>query len=101
MELLDIHRRVHHSGLPNHIGCRIPLPTPLNMEIYQNLLPNYHNTIVLDYLEYGWIIWNMAGQLARLLSLNPKSTHRIIERRMYMLITWMNTLLEKYRLELR
>ena len=71
------------------------------MGVCRDLLPDYHNTIVLDYLEYGWIIWNMAGQLARLLSLSPKSTHRIIERRMYMLITWMNTLLEKYRLELR
>ena len=40
------------SGVPNVVGCRIPVPSGLNLSEWDRLLPKYHDQM----LSYGWPI---------------------------------------------
>ena len=38
----------------NFMHARIPVPSTLNIIMWRQLLTNYHDYIVVDYLEFGW-----------------------------------------------
>ena len=41
-------------GLPNRLGARITLPSGLNLSEWDRALAGYHDTLLVDYLRYGW-----------------------------------------------
>ena len=54
--LLDIHRMVYAVGEPNFRGAKIVVPTRLNIPFWRSQLQNYHDSEVVNFLEYGWPI---------------------------------------------
>ena len=52
--VVKTHRVITLSGLPNHLGARIPIPSPLRMDAWRQLLANYHDEQVCDLLEFGF-----------------------------------------------
>ena len=48
------HVLVKNSGLPNYMGCRIPLKSQLNLEKWEEMLVGYWDTQVLYLLTYGF-----------------------------------------------
>ena len=55
-QLLQIHKAVWHTGKPNMFGCKIPLPSGLNIPAWRHLLQDYHDQQLLDCLEFGFPI---------------------------------------------
>ena len=53
-EYLQLYIKVRATGLPNHAAARIPVPSALNIPRWRALLSDYHDTSLVDYLEYGW-----------------------------------------------
>ena len=54
LDMVRLHERIFASGLPNYKGLRIPLPSKLNIAQWQSSLQDYHNNVIVDYLEFGW-----------------------------------------------
>ena len=54
--LLNAHYKVKDSGVPNYIGCRIPVNHRMNIEYMRSLMIDYKDKIVCDLLEYGFPI---------------------------------------------
>ena len=52
--MVRLHERVFASGLPNNKGLRIPLPSKLNIAEWQSSLQDYHDNVIVDYLEFSW-----------------------------------------------
>lgn len=52
--MVALHERVFPSGLPNYKGLRIPLASKLNIAQWQSSLKDYHDNVIIDYLEFGW-----------------------------------------------
>ena len=48
--------KITNSGLPNKMGCRIPLKTHWNLELFEKLLCDYHDNEIVDWLRYGFSI---------------------------------------------
>ena len=48
------HISVIASGVPNYVCCRIPVRTSLHIAVWRDLLIDYHDNIVCEFLEYGW-----------------------------------------------
>ena len=42
------------SGLPNYVACRLPVPSHLNIPLWQQYLQEYHDAKICDFLEFGW-----------------------------------------------
>lgn len=40
----------------NRFGARIPLPTKMNLTLWDSLLENYHDREVIEWLKFGWPI---------------------------------------------
>ena len=53
---------VEASGVPNFQGCRIPLETHLNLDVWERLLSDYHDREVVQFLKFGFPI-NFEGYL--------------------------------------
>ena len=54
-ELRHIYEAVRHSGIPNAMGCRIPVPSGLNIPEWRKLLGGSQDDRTLcDYLEFGF-----------------------------------------------
>ena len=53
---LNAHYNVRESGVPNYIGCRIPVNQRMNNEYMRSLLIDYKDKIVCDLLGYGFPI---------------------------------------------
>lgn len=51
---LHLHDVIHASGVYNHKHCRIPLSSALNILLWRSYLVDYSDSIVCDYLEFGW-----------------------------------------------
>ena len=43
-------------GRPNFLGARLSVPTSLNLSLWRSLLTEYSDSVVCDYLEFGWPI---------------------------------------------
>ena len=48
--------KVIHSGLPNRFGCRIPLTTKWNLQLFDAFLLDYEDREVIEWLKYGFTI---------------------------------------------
>lgn len=42
------------SGVPNYVGCKIPVYSSFNMEFLKERLRDYSDAEVLGFMEYGW-----------------------------------------------
>ena len=52
--LLDTHFAVYNSGVSNYRGCRIPVPSKLNIEFLKDVLCDYWDKELVQFLEYGF-----------------------------------------------
>ena len=53
--LVELFETVYKSGRPNFRGCRIPLPgSKFNIPLWRELLHDYPDSIVCDFLEFGF-----------------------------------------------
>ena len=53
---LNIIRQVVESGMHNKDGCRIRVNDKWNFTLLCQMLHDYHDQEVLDFLEFGWPI---------------------------------------------
>ena len=53
-DILQAHKLVKDSKLPNYLGCRIPVDSGLNIEKWRHYLANYWDQQLCDLLEYGF-----------------------------------------------
>ena len=49
-----LHDSVYASGNFNYRVSHLPVPSKLNIPLWQSLLVDYDDFIVCDYLEFGW-----------------------------------------------
>ena len=61
-EFRRIYDEVRETALPNHIGARRALVSGLNIEAWREMLAEYHDVQLVDYLEYGWPVDYTADQ---------------------------------------
>ncbi|XP_078619225.1 uncharacterized protein LOC144886464 [Branchiostoma floridae x Branchiostoma japonicum] len=54
------HNTVHASGLPNFRGCRLPVPTKLNVPAWRHYLVDYTDKDLCDLIEFGFPV-NYSG----------------------------------------
>ena len=52
--LLNTHMKVKESGIPNYLGCKIPLNDHFNMQFIRSMLIDYKDTEMCDLLEFGF-----------------------------------------------
>ena len=53
-EDIRLHHQVITEGYPNRWGARRPVKTKWNLEKFEELLTNYHDKEVVDWIRYGW-----------------------------------------------
>ena len=51
---MQIYDAVRLTGLPNYIGARVPVPSGLNIPAWREKLHGYHDSLLVEYLEFGW-----------------------------------------------
>ena len=56
LSYLQVHLFIRESGLPNFLGCRIPIPSALNIKFFRTNLDSYWDKVVVAYLQFGWPI---------------------------------------------
>lgn len=49
-----LHEIIKHSGKYNFEGCRIPLDTKINVSYFREMLFDYRNNRICDFLEFGF-----------------------------------------------
>ena len=54
--IIDSHNTIMASGKPNYKGCRIPIPTHLNVEYWERELTEYEDKEVIEFVKFGWPI---------------------------------------------
>lgn len=54
--LLNAYHKVKESGVPNYIGCKIPINHRMNIPYMQSLLTDYKDEKICDLLEFGFPI---------------------------------------------
>ena len=51
---VDAHCAVFSYGQFNYTGLRIPVPSRLNIPVWRALLQDYEDSVICDFLEFGW-----------------------------------------------
>ena len=51
---IEAHQLVRQSNCPNYEQARVRVPTELNINNWRQLCGNYHDQLLLDYLEFGF-----------------------------------------------
>ena len=41
-------------GVCNADGCKIPVPSPWNADLFEELLQGYHDAEIMKFIRYGW-----------------------------------------------
>lgn len=54
--MLQLHATVFNSGLPNFMGCRIPVESGINISYFRKQLIGYSDYGICDLLEFGFPI---------------------------------------------
>ena len=67
---LQLHERVIREGYPNRWGAQVPIETRWNLDRLQELLHNYEDQEVVEWIRYGWPM----GRLPTLA--DPAITHK-------------------------
>ena len=52
--MLNIYSNVTAIGLHNYVQVRIPLPTNLNIKVWEYIAVGYHDASVDQHLKYGF-----------------------------------------------
>ena len=65
--LIDAHYKVKNSGVPNYMGCKIPVNTKMNISYMRSLLADYKDNKICDLLEFGFPI-GFQGDRSKILS---------------------------------
>ena len=52
-QALYIHDKVFNAGVPNYIGCRIPVSSELKMPKWEKTLEGFSGTDVLHFIQFG------------------------------------------------
>ena len=47
------YRQFRASGKPNYLELRVPVPTHWDLDLLENLLKNYNDKLIVDFLRYG------------------------------------------------
>ena len=74
--VINLHEQVALSGQPNYLGCRLPVPTKLNIALWRQLLAGYSDYQVCEFLEYGWPVNYTKSDLPQFHPTNHASAHR-------------------------
>lgn len=53
-EFCDVYQRIKDFNLPNFLGARIPLNSAINIDKWEELLSEYHDSEICVFLKYGW-----------------------------------------------
>jgi hypothetical protein len=53
-QLIMSHKHIYESGVPNFMGCRIPVHSHLNIPLWRSLLHDYHDYQLVECLEFGF-----------------------------------------------
>ena len=59
----DVHDFVAQTGKPHYLVARVPVPSTLHISTWRELLQNYQDSIVCDFLEFGWPVGFMPTTL--------------------------------------
>ena len=51
---IQLHNQVRQGGYPNRWGARIPVASRWNLELFEELLKDYHDKDIIEWLRYGW-----------------------------------------------
>ena len=51
------------TGKPNYLVARVPVPSTLNISTWHELLQDYEDSVVCDFLEFGWPVGCMPTTL--------------------------------------
>ena len=52
-DIIQTHTKVLQSGVPNFLGCRIPVKSNINIEFFRENLQDYSDNIICEFLEFG------------------------------------------------
>jgi hypothetical protein len=62
-DLITAHKQVVASGLPNYLHCRIPLKSSFNLDLWRSSLVDYHDKVIVEFLQYGFPVGYEASAL--------------------------------------
>ena len=51
---MDLHQKVCEQGYPNRWEARLPVDTKWNLELFKQLLVDYEDIEVVEWIKYGW-----------------------------------------------
>ena len=71
-EMSDIHNKVIETSVYNFIGCKIRVN---NFDLWESLIDEYHDKVVLEFLKYGFPIGYSSKELPKSCSRNHKGAH--------------------------
>ena len=54
VDYLKLYCEVCKSALPNYLATRASVPSALKITAWRDLLKGYHDTQLVDYLDFGW-----------------------------------------------
>lgn len=53
-DFVNLYNNIKAQACPNYLGAKIPLETALNIHAWYDLLKDYHDSELCDFLKYGW-----------------------------------------------
>ena len=53
-DIVEAHRKIRNSGLPNFMGLRVPVQSQLKISAWRKYLKQYWDHQLLDFIEYGF-----------------------------------------------
>lgn len=77
---IGIHEKVVRSGNFNYCGCRIALPTKLNITVWRQMLQGsgYNDQLVCDFLEFGFPVSYEGYDMPRSVPRNHSNAHNFV-----------------------
>ncbi len=70
--MIKANLEIRQSGKPNYLGPRIPIFNNWNLKLFENLLANYHDKRLVQFLAFGWPLGHKGCPLNHELVLNHK-----------------------------
>ena len=70
---VTLHKKLCSSPFPNALSLKIPVPSNLNIAVWRNILHSYHDSALVDFLDFGWPINYVADSLPHPVNRNHPS----------------------------
>ena len=74
--LAHIYNEIKGYNLPNYRGAKIPLPTLFNIELWDEMLGDYYDTQLTDFLRFSWPCGYDSNRIPKLFLTNHASGKR-------------------------